>query len=255
MGLVYFTNAEMVETTARWVGEERNTFLAVPEIAGLMPKVEAVHAGLLEVVKGVSEPATVAVSHDVLDHRQDHYMRALYSLHQAYREYLLAQDVVDAAELQRVKDSQKALLPHGMTGARVGYMEEAGNAKLAKEAFDRTPAAKLVIGKLRLTASITGQQVMEGWMEAAAALGKAVQDKNATVRDTDPERGPKILAARNAWISVVRAVLAVLDHATGSAKDVAAIRGPVEKLEETVTARVTSKIKAAQPSGPAAPSV
>ncbi len=34
MGLVYFTNAEMVETTARWAGEERNTFLATPRSRG-----------------------------------------------------------------------------------------------------------------------------------------------------------------------------------------------------------------------------
>jgi len=253
MGLTYFSNAEMVETTDRWVGAERARFLAIPEIAGLMPKVEAVHAGLLIFVKDVSEPPTVAVAHDVLDHRQDRYMRALYYMHRAYREYLLAQDEFDDVELQRVKVSQKALLPRGMTGTRLGYVEEAGNAKLAKEAFDRTPEAKIVVGKLRLTSTVTGQQVLDGWQDAAAALGKAVQDKASQVKDTDPERNLKVLQARNAWISVVRAVLAVLEHSTAAAADIAAIRGPVENLEEKATARVSAKIKAAQPSGPTAP--
>jgi hypothetical protein len=250
MGLNYFTNAEMVETTDRWVGAERARFLSIAEIAGLMPKVEAVHANLLNLVKDASEPAAVAVAHEVLDDRQDRYMRALYYMHRAYREYLLAQDEFDNVELQRVKVSQKALLPRGMTGSRVGYVEEAGNAKLAKEAFDRTPEAKIVVGKLRLTSSVTGQQVLDGWQNAAAALGKAVQDKNSQVNDS--ERGLKALQARSAWISVVRAVLAVLDHSTGSAADVAAIRGPVEALEEKSTARVSAKLKA-QPSGPTAP--
>lgn len=253
MGLNCFTSAEMVETTDRWVGAERARFLAIPEIAGLMPKVEAAHAGLLSFVKDVSEPVTVVFSNEVLDHRQDRYMRALYYMHRAYREYLLAQDVFDDVELQRVKVSQKALLPRGMAGSRVGFVEEAGNAKLAKEAFDKTPEAKIVVGKLRLTSTVTGQQVLDGWQDAAAALGKAVQDKASQVKDTDPERGLKVLQARNAWISIVRAVLAVLDHATGSAADVAAIRGPVENLEEKATARVSAKIKAAQPSGPTAP--
>lgn len=250
--MIYFTNAEMVEITDRWLVAERARFLAIAEVAGLISKVEAVHAGLLSFVEDASEPATVVVANEVLDHRQDRYMRALYYMHRAYREYLMAQDVFDNAEIQRVKVSQKALLPRGMAGTKVGFMEEAGNAKLAKEAFDRTPEAKIVVGKLRLTSTVTGQQVLDGWQEAAAALGKAVQDKNSQVKDTDPERGLKILQARNAWISVVRAVLAVLEHSTGSAADVAAIRGPVETLEEKATARVSAKIKA-QPSGPTAP--
>jgi hypothetical protein len=123
MGLIYFTSAEMVEITDRWVGAERARFLAIPEIAGLMPKVEAVHAGLLSFVKDASEPATIVFSNEVLDHRQDRYMRALYYMHRAYREYLMAQDVFDNAEIQRVKVSQKALLPRGMAGAKVGFVE------------------------------------------------------------------------------------------------------------------------------------
>ncbi len=107
--------------------------------------------------------------------------------------------------------------------------------------------------RLRLTSSVTGQQILDGWQEAAAALGTAVQDKSSQVKGTDPERGLKVLQARNAWISVVRAVLAVLEHSTGTAADIAAIRGPVENLEETVTTRVSAKIKAAQPSGPTSP--
>jgi hypothetical protein len=251
MGLVYLTNAEMIESTSHWVETQRAKFLAIPEIAGLMPKVEAAHKGLLDLPKDATVAVNpVAESNAVLDHRQDRFLRAVYYMHRAYREYLLAQPNQDAEELQRVKTSQKALLPRGMSWTKVGYVEEAGNAKLAKETFDKTPAAQQVVGKLRLTDAVTGRQVLDGWFAAAATLGTAVQAQAGQEKNTDPELGAKTLRARNAWISITRTVLSVLGHTDASTSDVLALRGPLDQIEEKATARVMARMKKPTPTTP-----
>jgi hypothetical protein len=94
--------------------------------------------------------------------------------------------------------------------------------------------------------------VLNEWFAAAAALGAAVQAQFATVSATEPEFGAKVLKARNSWISIVRTVLAVLDHTSVPANQVAAIRNPIDVLEAKATARAT-RVQPVQPSTPDAP--
>jgi hypothetical protein len=249
MGLVYLTNGEMVETTSRWVGSERETFMAIAEIAPLMPRVDSAHQGLLALGKQGATTYAVVDNLEVLDGRHDHLLRAVYYMHRAYREYLMGQLLIDADAIQRVKDSQKAILPRGMTGVKQGYVQEAGNAKLAKQAIAKTPAATHVIAELRLTTNVGGQNVVDEWFAAAQALGAAAQAKSAVLEDTDPELGTKILKARQAWISIVRVVLGVLEHANAPVEKIAALRQPVDDIETRSTARAMGRVQAA----PAAP--
>ena len=106
-----------------------------------------------------------------------------------------------------------------------------------------------------VTATVTGKQVMDEWLAAAGALGAAAQAKSASVPDTDPELGLRILKARQAWISIVRAVLGVLDHVAAPADKVAALRKPVDEIEAKATMRAMARLKAGQPAvaGPTAP--
>ncbi len=248
MAFAYWTNGEMVEITSHWVGADRDKFLSVSALTGLMPAVETAHQGMLALQRGTAtSDYPIVDSNEVLDGRHDHLMRAVNYLHMAYREYLLGQVHLDSNAVQRVKDSKKALLPHGMSGAKVGYVDEAGNAQLAKEAIAKTPAAGHVIGELRLTSTVTGQQVVDEWFAAAAALGDAVHTKDVTAQARDPQGGVKTLAARNSWISVVRTVLAVLDHVGASAETLAALRNPVDQMDAKATARVAAQRPAAQP--------
>jgi len=241
MGLNYLTAAEMVETTKRWLNEERATFESIVEITGLLPRIEEAHLGLVDVAApGTDEDAStypIVEATGVLDSRHDHRLRAMYYLLRAYREHLLGQTPVDPNAVQVVKDTQKAVFPHGMTGARVGYLEEAGNAKLAKESVEKTPGAKRILGEMRLTATLTGQHLLDQWADAAAALGARVQADRAELPTADPKLGYRVLMARHAWTGIVRTVLSVLEHSTAAPDKIAAIRGPVDAAEQIATRR------------------
>ncbi len=247
MGLTHLASAEMVQLTGRWLGEQRDLFLSVSEIHALIPRVEQAHQRLLQIA---SQAAVSPMPGDleVLDDRHDHLLRAAYYLHRAYCEYELGQTSIDTSQVQRIKESFKALLPRGLLGTKAGYVAEAANAKMAKQAFDSTPSAQKVVGELRLSATVTGRQLVEQWWAAAAELGAAAQAKATTVPDTDPEQGLKHLRARNAWIAIVRTVLTVLEHTTAAVDKVAALRNPVDEAEAKATVRAMARRNAGKTS-------
>ena len=121
----------MVPLTSAWVGDQRALFLSVPQIAGLLPDVEAAHEQVVarqEVTSDDHRVAEMTETLAALDDRHDHAIRAVYEGLSASISFFRMQEPVreqEAAGLERLRDR---LLPRGLAYVQRSYLEEAGNA-------------------------------------------------------------------------------------------------------------------------------
>ena len=107
---------EMIHVSQHWTGPLRADFLAIPEIAPLLPRVEEDLAALLSVTMGSPAEAQVRSFMTLstkLDGEHDHLQRGLSYLALATREILLGLDPPDLALAEQIDGAITRLQPEG----------------------------------------------------------------------------------------------------------------------------------------------
>ncbi|MBI5481435.1 MAG: hypothetical protein HY906_21435, partial [Deltaproteobacteria bacterium] len=204
MALNRLTTAEMISVSAPWVkpgSEERELLLGYPETAGVVPRVDAAHQGLLATQpKPAATGRLTEISEQSgrLDLRHDTTARGLDLLFGGIE--ALAPDVSTAEDYVKL---HQLLLPQGMSATQRTYRDEAGQGALLKERL--TPEVRTTLGNLR-TPFGTVLEVVDEWIAVAIQLG-GLEDERARLAEARPAPPTQadVATARHRWVRAVNA--------------------------------------------------
>ncbi|TKD10028.1 hypothetical protein [Polyangium fumosum] len=247
----------MISVSAHWLDpQHKPTLLAIPEIAPLIGRIEAVHVNLVAARDGdTSASALRALGEEAedLDARHDHLSRALFYSMLAAQHYELGKPVPNEAAAEAIESGRDALFPQRLNIVSASYQAEAGNAaQIAKLAegelapllevihVDKGTSAK----DLALQLGETGQKLgaVENQKPQAAAEAQKVAIAPAEVRKR-----------MRAWATVAETLLANLEQSTAPAAVVDAVRAPLLAAAEKATARRRAKRAAKAKQGAGTP--
>jgi hypothetical protein len=242
MGLRNLSIAEMTEITGLWLSQQRQLFTSIPEIAGLLPHVEAAHAKLcayLEHLPPNKDLSALISQERDLDRRHDHIYRAFYYLGKAWSEYVLSQEKVDDDLLERVQATIGTLLPRGMSSVPNPFMQEVGDARRVKESVSKGPGIRKTLSELRLTDNVAAVDMLESWFSLAEELGELERKKEQILTNASDGKIRTLNArvCRSEWMRIVTAVLTSLDHSTASQEKIQALRSPLDSAVQRSTIR------------------
>lgn len=208
MALKRLTTEEMVQISASWVakgGPARKAIGASPELAGLLPRLDAAHQALHAAQPTVEDPrlAALGVEAAAVDLAHDTAIRGLQGLLSSLA--LLAGPGPRADELGKLLE---LLLPDGLEATQKTYRAEAGAADLLATRLAGEPAAKKLLKEIPAAPKRTAQHVVDEWLAHAKRLG-ALEDERARLLGAIPSgEGTKTVAARNQWIRAANALIA-----------------------------------------------
>ena len=217
--LKILSNQAMVGATQGWVtsSDARDALAAIPEVSGYLDKMQAAHQGLLDCqVTGTSKSTTdslKALGEEALslDGRHDFLARGIDAVLTGNALIANGQTADSAVTAEAVEEVRAKLFPSGMVLINRTYLEEAGEVEMAKSRL--TDADQALLTQLPIAGG-TLLDAVNSWIAAGEALG-TVERKRARI--TEDENAAEIVsrsdvvAARNRWIRVVRAILAGLE--------------------------------------------
>jgi hypothetical protein len=204
----------MVASTEGWVtpGPVHTALSGIEEVSGFLGKMSSARDGLLNVqVTEVVTPemrALKALSDEAstLDATYDRQYRSLY--HVLFGNQLAASDEADQDAMASLL---KRMFPKGLRMVNTTFLEESGEASLAKQRI--TEADRGLLAQIPAWNG-TALSLVEAWIATGEKLGdverrraqlaEQVASSSNTVSQSD------VLTARNQWIRVVRAILSGL---------------------------------------------
>ena len=236
---------EMISVSAHWLDPKyKPAFLAIPEIAPLAGRVEALHVGLVEARDGDSAVAALRVLGDEaegLDVQHDHRARALfYSLLAAYH-HELGKDMPDPEAADEIERAQGALFPDRLNVVVSSYQAEAGNAaQIANLAGGELSG---VLEGIHLDKDTTSKDLAMQLGETGQKLGAVENQKaQAAVNAQQTTIAPAEVRRRmRAWATLAETILANLEQSTAPAALVDVVRAPLLAAAEKATARRRAK--------------
>lgn len=238
MALKRLSTEEMVQLSGPWVTEgteARDAILAVPEMAGVLPKVEAAHGALHGVQPTAEDPrlarlqeeaAEEDVQHDTLVRGMHMYLTSLA---------LLSGSSTTADSLLQLRDF---LLPDGLETMQKSYRAEAGAGDLLKTRLSDDAGAKKQLKKIPVLEKHLGQYV-DMLLARAKRLGE-LEDERARIVNApaSPSDGARLMLARNQWIRAVNALVANADLAELDGDKSRLVFGALRLVEKKADRRV-----------------
>lgn len=213
MALKRLTTEEMVELSSPWITAKspaRKALDDVPELAGMVSKIERVRQGLHDAQPAQADPRLSAIITEqaALDLQHDTLIRGV---HMVLTANALLASVDAASELLTVRD---LVLPDGLEHTQKTYRGQAGAAKLLKPKLDVEAKKQLKAVRVLEHTALT---FVERWIDKAQRLGE-LEDERASLEPAGGD-GTKLVVARNQWIRTINALvanaeLAELDEAT-----------------------------------------
>ena len=228
-------NHEMLAITAAWATnpDARATFLSIPEIAPLHPKVLKVHADLLaalpvtdtssaETRRLVAAAARADLEHDAL-------VRAVSAAIEADRTYCLAARPPQPARAELAEEIHFKLFPTGMAIVNVSLLAEAGNAARVAALLDHDPMVADFLDSIPLRDDHTALDLTRRWIAAGKRLGKLEHERSvlSSKGTTKPLELVAISAVRARWLRLVAQVLSALELSDAPDSAIETIRGPI----------------------------
>lgn len=207
MALKRLTTEEMVQVSGTWVAEgsaARKALLAVGELGGLFPRVEAAHSALLDARPSAPSGRLAALMSEAaaLDITHDGLIRGVHAVLGAFA--LLAEGPEQAEPFLRLRDY---LLPEGLDHTQKTFRGEAGAAEMLASRLEADAGVKKQLKEILVGKKALGTFVQR-WIEAGRQLGR-LEDERAQLEATPADgSGAKVVAARNAWIRAVNALIA-----------------------------------------------
>ena len=247
MALKRLLTEEMVQISGAWVdanSASRKALLAVPELAGLVSRVDAAHAGLLGTQAGPEDPrlAALMLEANAVDLRHDATIRAMHMFLTAQALVLDSSGSADAAgKMLKLRDT---LLPDGLQATQLTYRGEAGAAELLVKRMADDPSVATALQGLQVGGR-SGADIVADWIESARKLGKLEDERAKLVPSAGPGDGSKVVAARNVWIRSVNALVANAELTELDKDAERLLFGPLRLAEKTADRRVKAPVDAA----------
>ena len=252
MALKRLTTAEMVQISSPWTtngSTARRAMQSVPELAGVLPRVDAAHKQLHAVRPVQNDPRAAEITAEAaeIDARHDAVVRGVDRVLEGAA--LLAGDSPRAREIEAARS---VLTPDGLTIVSTSYRNEAGAAALLKSRLGSEPAVKALLASVVVDKKKTLATFVNERIQLAEKLGE-LEDERAQLASAPGELdGVAHVDARNAWIRAVNALIANAELAELPPEQHALIFGALRQAE----ARAVRRGKAApvEPTpGPADP--
>ncbi len=243
---------EMINISAAWVGQDKASFLAVPQIAPLYERVEAVHQALVVARDDASANAALSeltAKAEALDDRHDDLNRGLYYLLLAAQYVELGRSGGNAALAGVLHRANKTLFPEGLRSVTMSYLAEAGNAAQLNAVATSQFANEL--GSVHITRDLTALDLAHAIGSVGAELG-AVEGQRAVAaaEAKDETITPSEVRKRmRDWAQVAEAVLVNLELATGSAETIEALQRPLLNAAEKAIERRRERRKGREDAG------
>lgn len=234
MSLKQLATPVMVQISTGWTtpgNPAREAILAVGELAGLVPRLDAAHKALHDSQPGDADPrlAVIQEKEAAADLQHDTFVRGGHMLLSALA--LLSPDAAAGAGFERLRDS---LLPDGLETTQKNYRNEAGAASLLQTRMAADPSIKQRLEAIPVLDRNLGYFV-DVWMTAAATLGQLEDEKAQIVGNTG--EGARVYAARNQWIRAVNAFIVTAELAQLDEKTDRLIFGALRLAEKAADRR------------------
>lgn len=252
MALKRMTTAEMVQVGGPWVTEgsaPRKALLANAVLAALVPHLDAAHQKLHATQVAPANPRLAALTaeaartdavHDTLIRGVSTYVTGLAMLADT------------PAEADAHSGLLEFLLPEGLEHTQKTYRGEAGTAELLATRLEGDAGRRKQLKETTVGAKTLGHFV-HAWIKSARHLGKLEDERAALLAQPTDAGSAEVVAARNAWIRVVNALLANAALGQVDAATDALLFGALRLAEKTADKRGKSA-GAEKPGGTPEPS-
>lgn len=238
--LRHLNNQEMLAITTTWTTHPaaRATFLSIPEIAPLHPKVIAVNAELLAIqpppdtaAAGIKALGAEATKVDA-DH--DDRCRAVSAAIEADRAYCLAARPPQRARAEQAAAVHAKLFPTGMAIVNVSLLAEAGNAARVAALLEHDPSIAEYLETIPLRDDRTALDLARRWIAAGKKLARLEHERSVLVAKevTKPVELAALSAVRARWLKLVSQVLSTLELSDADEEALEIVRGPVRLASE-----------------------
>ena len=252
MALKRLTTAEMVQISAPWTttgSPARKAIQSIPELAGILPKIDAAHKQLHAARPAQDDPRAAEIVREAaeIDARHDAVVRGVDRVLEGLA--LLAGDSPRAREIEAARG---VLTPDGVMVISTSYRNEAGAAALLASRLANEVGVKALLASIAIDKKMTLTAFVNERIQLAEKLG-ALEDERAKVLAAPAESdGAANVEARNAWIRAGNALVANAELAELSQEQSAAIFSALRQAEAKADRR--GKAAPAEPTpGPADP--
>lgn len=226
---------EMVGLTQRWVDptQARAIFAAIPEIAPLLAKVDAIHEQLSAArpaPKGpppalkalIAEAATVDAEHDAL-------ARAIHAGIVADRAFALAERPPATARAQRAQQVLARLFPDGLAIVNASHLAESGNTARIEALLDRQPSLAAFLEAVPVQPAATLLTLTRRLIAVGQRLANLEYDRGVLTAKakTAPVTRATMNRLRARWIRLVNQILSLLELSDAPTETIETIRGPI----------------------------
>lgn len=227
----------MAQLIRPWVTQAKRKaeFTAIPEIAGLLPRLVQIHGELVaahpddaspsaELQAVIEEAQSVDVTHDAL-------ARATHFGLVAERAYALASKPPAVARARQADEALTKLFPDGLAIVNASLLAESGNTARIATLLEREPDLEAFLAAIPVQGFGDLSVVVRRWIAAGKKLAKLEETRGDLEADqvATPLGRQAVTRLRARWIRLVSQVLTLLDLSDADPKAVARIRGPILK--------------------------
>ncbi len=242
------TVPEMIAVTEQWTGPLNSLFIAIPEVAPFLSRVQEDHSALIDARQsGTAEVALRALndSADALDERHDHLQRALYFGMRSAREAWLGIASPNLTKVIAIDAARDALFPNGLEVINASYEGEAGNAAQMLKLAQTEYAA--ILAEIPIMSGLSALDLIVEIGKVGAALGEVERNKSVAVATVENQTisALEVRNRKRAWATTVEIVLGALDRSKAAPDAIQQIRRPVEDAIEKARLRQRAKQNAA----------
>jgi hypothetical protein len=243
--LRHLNNQEMLAITSTWSNnpDAKETFLSIPDIAPLHPKVVKVNTELLAIQPVSSEaPSELRELHaKATDADDDHdtLTRAVAAGIEADRVYCFAAKPRQLRRAEELEGAHAKLFPTGLAIVNASLLAESGNAARVGALLETEPAIAELLESIPLRNDRTVLDLAKRWIAVGKKLGKLEHQRSvlAAKQVTKPVSLATISAVRGRWLRLVSQVLSALELSDALDEAIEIIRGPVLLASERASKR------------------
>lgn len=233
--LRHLNNQEMLALTSTWSSNPaaKATFLSIPEIAPLHPKVVKVTAEMLAIQPASSEDSSelqeVLAESTQLDVEHDMLARAVSLCVEADRAFCLASKPPEPRRAQEAEKVHAKLFPTGLSIVNASLLAESGNTMRIAALLEAEPAVAEHLEAIPLRDGRTVLDLTRRWVTTGKKLGKLEHRRSvlAAKQSTKPVDLSTFGVVRGRWLRLVSQVLSTLELSDAPEEAIEIIRGPV----------------------------
>jgi hypothetical protein len=237
--LKHLTVDEMVALLSPWANKTKRhvTFLSIPEIVGLLPKVTAAYNAVVAVqrVDRSTSPEVAKIEAQLIkvDNLHDPLARCTVRTLEAERERCYAMETPDVERAARCDEVTAMLFPTGLSIIKASFLAESGNTARVAKLLEEKPEVESFLKGVFTTDKKPLLETVRRWVATGVKLEKLEHEREELLaKQAVPVAKLTIQAARSQWLKVVSAILSNLELSEAPQEAIEAIRGPVLRASE-----------------------